>query len=272
MLEIIKTPFIRLLKPIVWFAIRHSLKFREFEEMAKQAFVELAEKEMLQLDQTITISKLSVITGIQRKDIKRLCNKSPSVNFEIDFITKIIGLWQNNKKFCDRSGKPRILSFKNRQGDFVKLVSKVSTDLNPYTVLFELDRAGIAKNTEAGIQLIKPAYQPQQNLKESLRLLAEDSEYLHKAVSENIFSAAKENNLHIKTEYDNIPVCFGDEIRSWFLQKGADFHQQIREYLSQFDRDINPTIKSKYPDEASIRAVLGTYSLTEEVKKEIKSS
>lgn len=265
MKDVIKNSFFNLLKPIIWFAIRKSFKFREFEEYAKLAFIKTAEEEMQRLGEVVTISKLSAMTGIQRRDVKRLYEldeRKLQDRKDIDFFTKLIGCWQNHKNYSHKPGKPKVLSFKNREGEFVKLVSEISTDLNPYTVLFELERAGIAKNTEQGVSLIAPAYEPRENIKKSLSLLAEDSSDLYSAVYENVFLKEEVKNLHIKTTYDNIPPYYEKQIRLWFLEKGAKFHQETRGFLAKFDRDLNPSIKKKYPEKESIQAVIASFSLT----------
>ena len=207
------------------------------------------------------------MTGVQRREVTRLLSSGPEEKPNRDLVSRIIGLWQGAKRYQDSSGAPRVLQFTGREGEFADLVASVSTDLNPYTVAFELERAQLAESTKDGIKLLKAGYQPDGNLEESLRLLAEDSELLHIAVTENIFEQSIDKNLHVKTDFDNIPACFEKEIRQWFLEHGGDFHRAAQAFLSALDRDHNPRLIESFPEQLSIKAAIGTFSWTDSIGK-----
>lgn len=260
--EICRDALLGLLRPIVRFALKRSLKLREIVEYLKVVFVQIAKEELEKLNQEPTVSKLSAMTGIQRREINRLLDDGLEIKSDQDVIARVIGLWQSATKYKDKAGRPRILEMRGREGEFAELVGRVSSDLNPYTVAFELERAGIAESSERGIKLVKAGYEPSGNTKEALRLLWQDSEDLHSAVCQNIFETPKTQNLHIKTEFDNIPLCKEREIRSWFLEKGTALQEEARKYLAQLDRDISPSAARQFPNEPSLRAVIGTFSFT----------
>lgn len=264
--EILRQSLLGLFRPVIRLALKNSFKFRDVVECLKIVFVRVAKEELLRANEEITISKLSVMTGLQRRDLTRLTQEEIPVRRDQDLISRIIGLWQSAGKFKDKTGKPKILSFKGRQGDFAELVASVSTDLNPYTIAFELERAGIAKETPNGLQLVKAGYQPKADLKAGLKLLEQDSDTLLQAVSQNIFECPEIPNLHVKTEYDNIPESKMKEVREWFLNKGAIFHKEAREYLSRLDRDIHPESSNRQPKGKRVRASIGTFSFTEQVE------
>lgn len=256
-----------LLKPVVKYAIRSSLKFREISEILKVEYARSAAEELAQLGQSVTVSKLSAMTGLQRRDLTKILDPSIEDVRPKDLIARVIGLWQSAQRYCDKQGKPKTLVLNGRESEFGSLVSEVSTDLNPYTVVFELERIGAIKQTEKGITLIMSGYQPIDDLDQSLNLLTQDMQDLYMAVEENIFSGNQPNNLHIKTQYDNIPISKESEVRAWLLAKGAELHKECRKYLSQFDRDINPKIKKLHPDDSSVRIGIGTFSFAEEAKE-----
>ncbi len=210
------------------------------------------------------------MTGIQRKDVSRLRTADLQVKPKGDLISRVIGLWQGQARYRDAKGNPKVLQFTGRDGAFADLVAKVSTDLNPYTVAFELERTKLAEQTETGMKLLKRGYEPHDDAEEGLHLLANDNSNLYGAVLENIFTPRDLKNLHVKTEFDNIPARFESEIRKWFLEKGGDFHHAARAYLSSLDRDITPEMQKKYPDDAALRAAIGTVSFTEADDQKIK--
>ena len=260
--EICRKALAKLLIPVVRFALRNSLKQRDVLEYLKIAFVTVAQNELSLIGSQITASKLSAITGIQRKEINRLLDESYRIKRDQDIIARVVGLWQSATEFQDSNGAPKPLQLGKRQGSFVKLVSGVSTDLNPYTVQFELERLGLVHVENQIVTLIKPGYEPSGDLEKSLALLADDSDFLYRAVTENVFENIETPNLHVTTFYDNIPKDKEEEVRTWLLERGASFHEEIRNYLSKLDRDISKEAAQKYPEEPAISVAVGTFSLT----------
>jgi len=254
---------IDLLRPIVRLALHRSLRVQDFEEAMKMAFLEVAREEIEHMRETVTLSKLSAMTGLQRRDIRRLSDRDALPRRGTDLITRVVGLWQSASLFQDRVGRPRELSFKNGKGEFTELVLKVSSDLNPYTVLFELQRSGMARQSVQGVQLLRPAYQPTGDVESGLRLLSQDSCDLHRIVEYNLFTNPKDPHLHIKTEYDNIPISKSDLVKNWIMKKGALFHEEARRFLAKLDRDINPNSKAKNAKEESIRAIVGSFGFVD---------
>jgi Family of unknown function (DUF6502) len=241
--EICSAALVKLLMPVAKFCLRHSLKQREVLELLKLAFVRVAREELERLSLPVTPSKISVMTGIQRRDVSRLLGDPELPGRDRDIVSRVIGLWETGRRYRDNAGRPRILSFTGREGDFADLVAAVSTDLNPYTVAFELERMKAVRQ-------------------------AEDSMILHQAVVENIFDQAPVKNIHVKTRFDNIPASFEAEVRSWFLRRAGEFHHDVREYLSSLDRDSNPEIKRSHAEEDAICASIVSVGLTTAVETE----
>ena len=260
--EICRKALCEMLVPIVRFALARSLKQRDVLEYLKLAFMQVAKEELERLGKTHTASKLSVMTGIQRREAARLLKESPAIKRDQDVMARVVGLWQGGSEYLDEHGKPKVLELKSRSGAFADLVSNVSTDLNPYTIQFELERMGVVEVNDQKLRLVRPGYEPSGNLEEGLRLLSGDAKDLYHSVNENLFKKPTTPNLHIKTEYDNIPVSKEKEIRDWFLVKGAEFHEEARKFLSALDRDVQPEIAEEFSKEQSVRVAIGTFSFT----------
>ena len=200
------------------------------------------------------------MTGVHRVDVRRLHTLKSAPKKSKNIIHSIIEQWQHNPQFTSKSGKPRVLSFQSGEGEFTELVHSVSVDLNPYTVLFELERGKSIERTHRGIKFTDPVFKPQGDVREKCHLMAQDTEHLLLAVNENIFEKPKKPNYHILTEYDNIVEDAVPEIREWFLVQGSMFHDRARKFLSRFDKDLNPSLKKK---KGGVRAVLGGFSRVE---------
>ena len=254
-----------LLRPVVNFCLRHSITIGDVVDSLKSVYVEAARDQLQQQGAAQSGSRISVMTGVHRKDVARLLDAAPSVRASKNLTARIIGAWRNSKRFCNASGKPRVLAAEGKESEFVSLVQSVSADLNPYTILFELERIGAVERSRNGLRLVSRLYNPQGDPTAGIGLLSSDINDLMHAVEENIEGQQSDlaPNLHIKTEYDNIPESASQEIRSWCLREGSAFHQRVRNYLSRYDRDISNKKRTAGP---SIRVAVGAFSRIENVK------
>lgn len=253
------------------FCLRRSIKLQDILEMCKVVLVELAQAEAQQGSEAISASRISVMSGVHRRDVARLVKHKEVKNESSDVPSRVLGQWQSDKRFLTKGGAPRVLHVEGKQSEFSHLVSSVSQDVNPYTVLFELERIGAVERTSSGLKLCSKVFLPSGNEKAILRLLTADVEDLVAAVEENIEQSdagKKESelpNLHLKTQYDNVPHDAMPKIREWFIKEGSAFHKRAREFLAQFDKDINRYQAAK---KGRSRVCLGTFSRIEKLTHE----
>lgn len=248
-----------LLRPVVRFALRRGIKVRTIVEELKTLLVEEAQSELARSNQEHTISKLSIMTGLQRRDVQRIADHSADSTQHLDLLTRLIGMWTTNERFS-RGAKPYTLSFEGPASDFAELVKSVSMDLNANTVLFELERLALVKRSGSGLELLWNAYQISGDSDDAYALLERDISALVAGVDSNITKAFPVPNLHISTHFDNVSPSEARTIREWLLKKGAALHAEAREFIGSFDKDINPT---RYGDQGGMKVTLTSFSLCE---------
>ena len=62
----------RLLRPLVRLLLRHGISHTEFSELAKQVYVDVADREFPLPGRKQSVSRISVLTGLTRKEVSRL--------------------------------------------------------------------------------------------------------------------------------------------------------------------------------------------------------
>jgi hypothetical protein len=200
------------------------------------------------------------MTGLQRRDVQKLSLPVPDTSAQhLDLMTRIVAQWCSHDKFS-RGTSPRELSVEGPESDFAHLVRSVSLDLNPATVLFELERLGLVERDATSIRLLWDAYQISGDIDDAYTLLQRDISNLVQSVDSNITKQNSIPNLHISTRFDNVSQENINRIREWLLQKGAAFHAEIREFVGSFDKDVNPT---RYAEQGGARVAVGSFSLCE---------
>ena len=254
--EIVLECLKQMLMPVMGFCIRHSIGVQALFELAKAAFVEAAGKELAAKNCPVNVSQISVLTGLRRREVGRLFNGRDKRAETYSLMSRVINRWLVDKRFTTKSGKPRVLEADGYQSEFHKMVRSVSKDLSPGTVLQQMHRAGLISETPRGVRLLKPAYVPKHDPVEGFRLLAMDSNDLALCVEENVLAGHTVPNLHVVSEYDNIPAEYEEELRSWALREGTRFHEKVRNYISNFDRDTS----GSQAGEGRIRLIIGSFS------------
>ena len=251
-----------LFKPIIKFCLRHGLRIQEVSTAIREIFVQCAQEELAKRGESINPSKISAITGIRRQDITPLAeivSKEFGKNVEEDLhlaltaptrskgsiFAKVLGIWSTKKNYLDKKQNPRLLTCEGSSNEFKDLVAEVSTDLSPYTVLNELEHLGIVVRENNFLKLLRSAYEPKEGALYGLGILIDDLDSLIQAVDENIFAKPKVKNLHIQTNFDNIPLVHIEKIKRWLIDQGNLFHEKARRYISEHDRDVNPLIDNK---------------------------
>lgn len=256
-----------LLRPIVRLCVRYAVKIVDVEMVLKTLFIQEA-KEQLRLNGEIeSVSKISVMTGIQRPAVNEILksNLKDSEPRSTNLLMKIIGAWQTKPDFTTTQGKPRVLQFEGKQSEFAKLVLSVSQALNPYTVLYELERAKLIEKGSRGLKLLSKSFISNLDTEQSLQFLSSDIADLTAAVDENLQKGASPVNHHLTTEYDNIPQEKEDEVRLALLEEGEKFHARIRTLLSGYDRDMNSS-KSYNKNSSAMRVALCSFARCEPIK------
>lgn len=226
--------------PVARFCLRRDIKLQDFVESAKFAFMEAAQEELRRLKQEANVTRLSVMTGIHRPDVRRLLKGRTQRKGPKAVPIRVLGQWQKDKRFKTAGGKPRSLSAEGENSEFVELVKSISRDVNPYSVLNELLRSGSVERVRGGkVRIVSRVFVPKGDMEQGFELLSRDTDDMLSAVEENILEPREKPNLHISTEYDNVSPKHEAEIRAWLIREGSAFHEKARNFLSSFDKDVS---------------------------------
>jgi hypothetical protein len=141
----------RVMRPFVKLMLAKGITYPFLSEMLKDLFVEVAENEFKIGGKSSTDSHLSLLTGIHRKDIKRLRHGAQSdtepVPQAVSLGARLVGLWTSDPRFLDENNQPRPLPRFTKEGgeiSFEGLVTSVSCDIRSRVVLDEWLRLGVA--------------------------------------------------------------------------------------------------------------------------------
>ena len=259
------------LRPVARLCMRQGISARECLELLRETFLAVAEEELRSGGHQVNMSRLAALTGLQRKEISRRSEKK--VTLDDSTLTKVVGQWQSNPRFSTKSAAPRPLSYEGAESEFASLVKSVSSDLNPYTLLFELERSKriVKRDGLAHLQSSVVAFESPEDFARACKIVEQDWNDMFRAVEENLKGDRSTPHLHLRTEFDNVTLEAMPKICEWLLDRGTTFHEEARAFIAKFDKDANPRLHKK---EGGGRVSVGAYSYASAVatRQEFKVS
>jgi len=250
------------LRPIVRRLLEMGVPFGALEMALRDLFIRVAESELAAPGKRQTDSRVALVTGINRKEVKRIrsvkARRRAPRSFSINQASNLISRWRSDPTTTDSRGKPLALPYRASRGpSFMKLARKLTGDLAPGVLLKELVRSGAVELREKNVVVLSAdSYVPKAALS-GIQILGEDGPELVETILRNIFSKRSERLLQRKVYYDNLGSEAADRIRAEIRREGERFLQRIDRLLSRYDRDRNP----KAPGGERRYAALGIYLL-----------
>jgi hypothetical protein len=155
------------LKPLARLLMKSGIGYREFAELSKCAFVDVATSDYGLRGRPTNISRVAVMTGLTRKEVKRLRDKiaagDESKVVRVTSHANILGKWHTDPEYLDELGKPRVLVFDGPTPSFTSLVKKYGGDIPAGAMRTELKRVGaISEEPNNGLTVQKRDFNPGQ--------------------------------------------------------------------------------------------------------------
>jgi hypothetical protein len=158
--------FFVVLRPIAKILLRYGIGYREFAEIAKSAFVDVATSEYGIRGRPTNISRVAVMTGLTRKEVRRLRNmiekQEHTVVPRTTPLWNVLHHWHADEEFVGTSGRPNTLPFHGEHGSFEMLVKKYGGDIPAGAMRTELKRVGAVVETEdSELTVVKRSFRPE---------------------------------------------------------------------------------------------------------------
>lgn len=129
-----------LLRPLVRFAVASGLRYQDMAELVKAAFLAVAGEEFALGDRRGTVSRLSLLTGLRRQDVKARSG-APLPQPAPHPVARLLARWPEDRDALDRD-------------DFEAFAREISQDVHPRTLLDEMERLGVARSEAGTVRLL----------------------------------------------------------------------------------------------------------------------
>jgi len=157
--------FLLVMRPIVRILLRYGIGYREFVEVVKTAYVDVASSDFGLRGRPTNISRVAVMTGLTRKEVKRLRDKIASGDLIIAVKTTpladVLHHWHAQSEFTDADGSPARLPFSGEDGSFTSLVKAHGGDVPAGAMRTEMKRVGVVREDSSGnLELMDRTFRP----------------------------------------------------------------------------------------------------------------
>lgn len=168
-------PLASLLRPLVRLAMQSGIPFPMLAELLRGLYVEVATRELLKGPGAPTASRISLMTGVHRKEIRR--QREAAVGSEaapaaVTIASQLIARWLGLASTTDADGRPLALTLRGRsrhRPSFEALVRAITTDVRPRAVLDDLESHGLIVHEPDGrVRLDTAAFLPRPGRAEQL--------------------------------------------------------------------------------------------------------
>lgn len=153
--------------PIARFLLRNGIGYKEFAEISKLAFVQVAGEDYGLRGRRTNMSRISVMTGLNRKEVRKLRDRLEAEDWEpnpsLSKPAMVLAKWFTSANYVGPKGSPKWLPFEAQENraSFAGLVREVGGDVPPGAMLKELLRAGCIREARPGYwKAIKRQYSP----------------------------------------------------------------------------------------------------------------
>lgn len=250
----------RVLRPMVRLLMRHGVSYRLFADIARHVYVDVARDDFSLPGRKQSLSRMAVLTGINRKDIAKLQERphplSDAAEEKPTPAARVITGWLNDVRFHTHAGEPAELPVEAPDGvpSFTTLVRDYSSDVPVRALLDELVRIRAAVRREEGVALMARGYIPVEDMQENIRIFGTAAADLMATMDHNIAKMDPGPFIQRTVSYQNIPVELLERIRQRSARDGQAFLLQVNDWLAEYDQS-----PSSEPASGRARAGIGLY-------------
>lgn len=232
----------RIMKPLVRILLRNGIAYGSFVELIRKTYVDVATENLKKSGIRPTISAISGMTGLTRKETKKLSETElpDFVNSDLKFnrAARVVSAWQNDRRFQNKDGKPKSLELEGK-GSFAELAKDYSGDIPIAAMLKILRSAGCVEEDSGQWRLVSTSYISNKDPLEKLQILGVDTFELLATIDHNLTAADDELRFQRKVSNFRVDSRHIPEFRAVCSRKTQKLLEELDTWLSAHEVEKN---------------------------------
>jgi hypothetical protein len=253
------------LRPVIHILIRSGVTWREFAELSKTTYVEVASAKFGKRGRPTNVSRTAVLTGLARREVRRQREKidvEPAA--PRGHITKgalVLEAWHREPGFVDEHGKPLLLPRTGSGISFETLVRRSGgSDVRPTTLLKEMISSGaVREHPDGRLEALSRLYIPHEVDAEMIRLWGSGLADLAETYAHNLTRGAKTPpRFERQAVNDHVSSEALPEFREFLEREGQAFLERVDAWLAEHEASQG---RKAGEDGTAIRLGVGMYHI-----------
>ncbi len=228
----------QLLRPIIRVLLSHGLSHSALTDLCRRVFVEESHGILKAKGQKPTVSAISGITGLSRKEVTRLQSIQSEALAEASTrrnrAVQVLSGWANDSEFTS-SGPLRTLPMHGPSCSFSALVKKYSGDVTPVAMLRLLVDSGNVRLNDDTVELLSEAYLPMQTSTEKLEIFGTDGAELLATIEHNMAASAPARRFQRKVSTTRLDPSVLPRFKAMNEQKAMELLEEYDAWFSQHE-------------------------------------
>ncbi len=237
--ETLSIAIVTLLRPLVRILLRNGVAYGTFAELAKKAYADVAFADFGDAGRKQTVSRVSALTGLTRKEVKRLLELPALYDAELDRrynrAVRVISGWLNDGEFLGADGQPARLPVDGERGSFAALVRRYSGDIPTQAMLAVLARGDCVVREDAGIRLTRHAYIPAGDPIDKVRILGTDVGELITTIDHNLTTHAADLRFQRKVSNAQLAAGAVPAFQALSAERAQNLLEELDTWLTQHE-------------------------------------
>ena len=234
---------LRILRPLARVLLQHGMAYGTFAELARKAFVEEGFEHLERSGKRPTVSSVSALTGLTRKESKRLRESSPADDQETlqryNRAIRVISGWVNDERFQDSKGDPATLPFDGPGASFAALVRYYSGDVPPVAMLSVLETSRNVETVGSSVRLKERAYIPMSTPLDKINILGTDVAELIATIGHNLEVEPGQRFFQRKVSNTLVKARALPKFRALSNRKSQELLEEYHAWLSSHEVDAD---------------------------------
>ena len=229
----------QLLRPIASMLLRCGMTWKEFSDISKSIFVEVATTEYGIKGRPTNVSRVSILTGISRKEVKRqrdlVDSEQPTAERKTTDATRVLSGWFQDADFLDKNSQPILLEESDAAPSFELLCSRHGGGIAASTMLKELVNTGaVERQSDGRLKVVSRYYQPAAHDDENLLFAVDRIHDVVETMNNNVFlddqSVPRFGGYADHVEF---PIATIPKFREFLDERGQAFLEEVDDWLAQ---------------------------------------
>lgn len=244
-----------LLRPVVRLMIAVGLNARDFIEILKTVYVEIARDEYGKRGRKSNISKTAILTGLTRREVARLSSVSASdpLNLQDPMVPvgRVLSTWHQDPKYLDDRGRPRVLG---QATEFAALIADCRGDIPVTAIIKELELSRCIRIERGNVQVTSRYFMP---VPLEPRAIERLGRVFGDFSSSIVFNVMNTNNQRPRFEGRavdaSVSVASIDAFHNYLDRRGQEFLEEMDDWLGDH--------AESHADSATARVGVGVYMI-----------